>query len=146
MTKFYFLSLLPESESAKLVIMVVMVMIIFVVMLVMVINDDSSFSSGQTGKPGQTRQTGQREQTDLTFKLDFSGNLCRAAFFCVLLCLVLCCWMVVCVFCIVLSIVFSVSCVGRVTNLLALFTLIYPPSLCATLSVYRIFVCACNHV
>ena len=37
LTKFYLLSLLPESESAKLVIMVVMVMIIIVVMLVMVI-------------------------------------------------------------------------------------------------------------
>ena len=48
--------------------------------------------------------------------------------------------------CVLYCIVFSVSCVGRVTNLLALFTLIYPPSLCATLSVYRIFVCACNHV
>ena len=54
-----------------------MVMIIFVVMLVMVINDDSSFSSGQTGKPGQTGQT---RQTDLTFKLDFPGNLRRASF------------------------------------------------------------------
>ena len=36
LTKFYLLSLLPESESAKFV-MVVMVMIIIVVMLVMVI-------------------------------------------------------------------------------------------------------------
>ena len=36
LTKFYLLSLLPESESAKLV---VMVMIIIVVMLVMVIMD-----------------------------------------------------------------------------------------------------------
>ena len=47
---------------------------------------------------------------------------------------------------VVYCIVFSVSCVGRVTNLLALFTLIYPPSLCATLSVHHIFMCACNHV
>ena len=37
LTKFYLLSLLPESESAKLVVVVVMVMIIIVVMLVMVI-------------------------------------------------------------------------------------------------------------
>ena len=37
LTKFYLLSLLPESESAKLVVMVVMVMIIIVVMPVMVI-------------------------------------------------------------------------------------------------------------
>ena len=37
----------------------------------------SSWSSGQTGKPGQTGQTG---QTDLTFKLDFPGNLCRTSF------------------------------------------------------------------
>ena len=35
------------------------------------------YISGQTGQPGQTGQTG---QTDLTFKLDFPGNLCRAAF------------------------------------------------------------------
>jgi hypothetical protein len=34
LTKFYLLSLLPESESAKLGVMVVMVMIIIVVMLV----------------------------------------------------------------------------------------------------------------
>ena len=40
----------------------------------------SSWSSGQTEKPGQTGQTGHREQTDLTFKLDFPGNLCWAAF------------------------------------------------------------------
>ena len=37
LTKFYLLSLLPESESEKLVVMVVMVMIIIVIMLVMVI-------------------------------------------------------------------------------------------------------------
>ena len=40
LTKFYLLSLLPESESAKLVVMVVMVMIIIVIMLVMVIGTD----------------------------------------------------------------------------------------------------------
>ena len=44
------------------------------------------WSSGQTGQPGHTAQTGQTSQieqtgqTDLTFKLDFPGNLCRAAF------------------------------------------------------------------
>ena len=37
LTKFYLLSLLPESESAKLGVTVVMVMIIIVVMPVMVI-------------------------------------------------------------------------------------------------------------
>ena len=47
--------------------------------------------------------------------------------------------------CVLYCIVFSVSCVGRVTNLLALFTLIYPHSLCTTLSVYPIFVGACIH-
>ena len=40
----------------------------------------SSWSSGQTGKTGQPGQTGQTGQTDLTLKLDFPGNLCRAAF------------------------------------------------------------------
>ena len=40
----------------------------------------SSWSSEQTGKPGQPGETGQTGQTDLTFKLDFPGNLCRAAF------------------------------------------------------------------
>ena len=48
-----------------------------------------SWSSGQisqTGQPGQTGQTGQTSQrgltrwTDLFFKLDFPGSLCRAAF------------------------------------------------------------------
>ena len=69
MAQFYLLYLLPESESAKLV---VMVMIIIVVMLVM--TSWSSWSSGQTGKPGNPGQT------DLTFKLDFPGNLWRASF------------------------------------------------------------------
>ena len=47
----------------------------------------SSWSSGQTGQQGHTAQTGQTSQkeqtgqTDLTFKLDFPGNLCRAAMF-----------------------------------------------------------------
>ena len=50
-------------------------------MVVMAIRTDR-----QTGQPGQTGQTGQSSpkgltgQTDLTFKLDFPGNLCRAAF------------------------------------------------------------------
>ena len=39
-----------------------------------------SWSSGLTGQTGQPGQTGQTGQTDLTIKLDFSGNLCRAAF------------------------------------------------------------------
>ena len=53
-------------------IMVVMAMIIIVVMLVMfimVIRTDR-----------KTRTNGQTRQTELTFKLDFPGNLCRAAF------------------------------------------------------------------
>ena len=65
--------MLPESESAKLVVMIVMVMIFIVVMLVMVIGTDRK----KTGQPGQAGQTG---QTDLTFKLEFPGNLCRTAF------------------------------------------------------------------
>ena len=46
----------------------------------------SSGQIGQTGQPGQMGQTGQTSQrgltgqTDLTFKLDFPGSLCRAAF------------------------------------------------------------------
>ena len=51
--------------------MVVMAMIIIVVMLVMfimVIRTDR-----------KTRTNGQTRQTDLTFKLDFPGNLCKAA-------------------------------------------------------------------
>ena len=38
---------------------------------------------GQLGQSGQTGQTSQRRltgHTDLRFKLDFSGNSCRAAF------------------------------------------------------------------
>ena len=66
------MSLLPESESAKLVIMVVMVMIIFVVMLVIVIIVIRTDRKTRTN-----RQTG---QTGVTFKLDFPGNLCGAAF------------------------------------------------------------------
>ena len=62
LTKFYLLSLLPESESAKLVVMV------------MTCPSWSSWSSGQKRKPGNP------EQTDLTFKLDFLGNLWRASF------------------------------------------------------------------
>ena len=65
--------MLPESESAKLVVMVVMVMIFIVVMLVMVMGKDRK----KTGQPGQAGQTG---QTDLTFKLEFPGNLCWASF------------------------------------------------------------------
>ena len=49
--------------------MVDMVIIIVVVMVVMVIRTDR-----------KTRTNGHTGQTDLTFKLDFPGNLCRAAF------------------------------------------------------------------
>ena len=58
--------MLPESESAKLVVMVFMVMI-----------SCSSWSSWSSGQTGKTRQPGQKGQTDLTFKLDFPGNLRR---------------------------------------------------------------------
>ena len=65
----------PESLSAKLVVMVVMVMIIIVVMLVMVI------MVIRTDRKTRTNRTDRyRAQTDLKFKLDFPGNLCRAAF------------------------------------------------------------------
>ena len=53
-----------------------MVLIVFMVIM-------SSGQTGKQGQPGQTEQTGQTGQTgqtDLTFKLDFPGNLCRAAF------------------------------------------------------------------
>ena len=50
--------------------MVIMVLIVFMVIM----------SSGQTGKQGQPGQTGQTGQTDLTFKLDFPGNMYIAAF------------------------------------------------------------------
>ena len=35
---------------------------------------------GPKGQTGQTSQRGQTGQTDLTFKLDFPGNLCGTAF------------------------------------------------------------------
>ena len=35
---------------------------------------------GHTGQTGQTSQRGHKGQTDLTFELDFLGNLRRAAF------------------------------------------------------------------
>ena len=44
---------------------------------------DTSWSLGQLrkpGQPGQTGQTGKTGQTELTLKLAFPGNLCRAAF------------------------------------------------------------------
>ena len=64
--------MLPESESAKLVVMVFMVMISC--------SSWSSWSSGQTGKTRQPGQKGQTGQTDLTFKLDLPGNLCGPVF------------------------------------------------------------------
>ena len=67
MTIFYLLSLLPESENAKLIIMVDMVMIIF--------------CHGHHGhQDRQENQENQTRQTDLTFKLYFPGNLSRAYF------------------------------------------------------------------
>ena len=53
-------------------IMVVMAIIIIVVMLVMFI------MVIRTAR--KTKTNGQTGQTDQTFKLDFPGNLCRAAF------------------------------------------------------------------
>ena len=40
LTKFYLLSLLPESESAKLVVMVMIIIIVMPVMVIMVIGTD----------------------------------------------------------------------------------------------------------
>ena len=54
LAQFYLLSLLPESESAKLVVMVVMVMIIIVVMLVMVIMVISSARKNRTNGRDRT--------------------------------------------------------------------------------------------
>ena len=52
------------------VVMVVMViMVIMVFMVIMIIRTDR-----------KTRTTGRTGQRDLTFKLEFPGNLCRAAF------------------------------------------------------------------
>ena len=52
-----------------------------VVMVNMVITVEIAIRTDRTTKvTGQTRQTSQRGQTDLTFKLDIPGNLCRAAF------------------------------------------------------------------
>ena len=67
---------MPESESAKLVVMVVMVMIIIVVMLVMVImvirTDRKTRTNGTNGAD-------RTETRDMTFKLDFLCDLCKAA-------------------------------------------------------------------
>ena len=69
LTKFNLLSLLPESESSKLVVMFVMVMIInVVVMVIMVIRTDKKTRKTRTNRT-------ERGQIDLTFKLDFPGNL-----------------------------------------------------------------------
>ena len=66
--------MLPESESAKLVVMVVMVMIFIVVMLVMVIRTDRKTRT--TGTNGADRT----ETRDMTFKPEFPCDLCKAAF------------------------------------------------------------------
>ena len=66
-----------------LVIMVVMVMIIkviMVVMVIMVIMVIKVIGTDRTTRKGQTGETSQIGQTDPTFKIDFPGNLCRAAF------------------------------------------------------------------
>ena len=67
LTNLYLLSLLPESESAKLV-MAIMVMIFIVVMLAMVIRTD---------RKNRTTRTSETGTTDPTSKFDF---LCKAAF------------------------------------------------------------------
>ena len=56
--------------------MFVMVMIINVVMLVMVI---MVIRTDKKTRKTRTNRT-ERGQIDLTFKLDFPGNLCRASF------------------------------------------------------------------
>ena len=65
--------MLPESLSAKLVVMVVMVMIIIVVMLVMVI------MVIRTDRKTRTNGADRTETRDMTFKLDFLCDLCKAA-------------------------------------------------------------------
>ena len=55
-------------------VMVVMITIIMVDMVIMVIRTD------RTTRTDRTDRADKSEKTDLTFKLDFSGNLCRAAF------------------------------------------------------------------
>ena len=69
-------------------IMVDMVIIIVVVMVVMVNRTDRITRTHGTNKTDwitrtrdrQDRQSEIRDRTDQTFKLDFPGNLCRAAF------------------------------------------------------------------
>ena len=43
-------------------------------------NNHGRGQTGQTGQKGQKGQTRKTAQTKLTLKLDFPGNLCRAAF------------------------------------------------------------------
>ena len=75
-----------SSLSSWMVMVMVMVMVSMavIVMIIMVwqsrsslspLSSWSAWSSGQTGQPGHTGQTSKRGQTDLIFKLDFSGNL-----------------------------------------------------------------------
>ena len=54
-----------------------MAIIIMEVMVVVDIRTDRAIRTHGTNKTGRTDKSG---QTDLTFKLDFPGNLCRAAF------------------------------------------------------------------
>ena len=52
-------------------------------MVIMIIKTDKTRKTEQPGHMTQTGQTSQKEQigqTDLTFKPEFSGNLCGAAF------------------------------------------------------------------
>ena len=62
---------LPSKYDVEMVIMVTIIMVDMVVMVIMVIRTD---------RTTRTDRTDRSEKTDLTFKLDFSGNLCRAAF------------------------------------------------------------------
>ena len=62
------------TDGLVLVAMDVMVVMITIIMVDMVIRTD------RTTRTDRTDRADKSEKTDLTFKLDFSGNLCRAAF------------------------------------------------------------------
>ena len=53
------------------------VTVIMAILVTMVIRTDRTTRTPGTNKTDRTDKSG---QTDLTFKLDFPGNLCRAAF------------------------------------------------------------------
>ena len=50
LTKFYLLSLLPESESAKLVVMVMITIVVMPVMVIMVIGTDRKTRKSRTDR------------------------------------------------------------------------------------------------